>query len=570
MSINNSFLTEELMKGTDWRAMERAVARVMSHCGWNDVKIIGRRGDGGGDILAKRKTPEGVEKIYIVQVKAVTGTRYVGPDALQEAVDALALYGGDVAIVATNGEFTDSTKRRVEELRRHGFDCRIWNGKFLGELLQKWPIEHPDKRSPRPYQLKVINDSLQKYKHGGKAVQFVVATGLGKTTIAAEIISNLRKEGLSRVLVLCHSQDLSLQLEQSLWPQLEKDVPTHVFFDGLPPKRFNGINFGTYQTLVNYLPSFEPDEFDVVVVDEAHHALSNGFLLCLNHLKPKLLIGMTATPWRGDGLSLNTVFGDPVAEVSLVDGMKMGYLAKVSYRIYCDTIDWQGVFEQDQAKSFSIRDLNKRLFIPQRDEAMIKDTIEVVSRTPNPRIIFFCSSVEHGKRVADLVNLTGVLKCRPLSGISRVERYRALMEFSAGKIQAVTAVDVLNEGIDVPDVNIIVFLRVTHSRRIFVQQLGRGLRLSPNKKEVCVLDFVSDVRRIAEILTMDAEAREKSRDPFATLYFPQGIVEFENEGILTFVEQWLQDITSLGSSEEKLMLSFPAEVQSEDSTRHHS
>ncbi|MGG1660908.1 DEAD/DEAH box helicase family protein [Brevibacillus sp. NRS-1366] len=559
MSNTGSFLTEELMKGTDWRAMERAVARLMSHCGWTDVKIIGRRGDGGGDILAKRRV-EGVDKIFVVQVKAVTGTRYVGPDALQEAVDALALYAGDVAVVATNGDFTETTRKRVEELRRHGFDCRVWNGTFLNEILKKWPDEHCEKRNSRPYQEKVIKDSIEKYSQGGKAVQFVVATGLGKTTIAAEVVSYLRKHGLSRVLVLCHSQDLSLQLEQSFWPQIEKNVPTHVFFDGVPPKRFNGINFGTYQTLVNYLPSFKQDDFDVVVVDEAHHALSDGFLLCLNHLRPKLLVGMTATPWRGDGLSLDTVFGEPIAQISLVDGMKMGYLAKVSYKIFCDTIDWQSVFEQEEAKSFTIRDLNKRLFIPQRDEALINDTMEVVSRTRNPKVIFFCSSIEHGKRVADIVNLTGLLKCRPLSGVSRVERYRTLMEFSAGKIQAVTAVDVLNEGIDVPDVNVIVFLRVTHSRRIFVQQLGRGLRLSPNKNEVHVLDFVSDIRRIAEILTMDAEAKKQNNDPSATLYFPSGIVQFENTGILPFIEQWLQDITKLSFAEEKMTLSFPPEA----------
>ncbi len=547
------------MKGTDWRAMERAVARLMSHCGWTDVKIIGRSGDGGGDILAKRRA-DGVDKIYVVQVKAVTGTKYVGPDALQEAVDALAIYAGDVAVVATNGDFTESTKKRVEELRRHGFDCRVWNGTFLNGILQKWPDKHWEKRSSRPYQEKVIQDSIEKYRRGGKAVQFVVATGLGKTTIAAEIVSYLRNQGLSRVLVLCHSQDLSLQLEQSFWPQIDKSVPTHVFFDGVPPKRFNGINFGTYQTLVNYLPSYKQDDFDVVVVDEAHHALSDGFLLCLNHLRPKLLIGMTATPWRGDGLSLETVFGEPIAQVSLVDGMKMGYLAKVSYKIFCDTIDWQNVFEKEEAKSFTIRDLNKRLFIPQRDEALINDTMEVVSKTRNPKVIFFCSSVEHGKRVADIVNLTGLLKCRPLSGVSRVERYRTLMEFSASKIQAVTAVDVLNEGIDVPDVNVIVFLRVTHSRRIFVQQLGRGLRLSPNKNEVYVLDFVSDIRRIAEILTMDAEAKKQSSDPSTTLYFPSGIVQFEKTGILPFIEQWLQDITKLSFVEEKMTLSFPPEA----------
>ncbi|MCH1638936.1 DEAD/DEAH box helicase family protein [Paenibacillus timonensis] len=561
MTEINNFLSEELMKGTDWRAMERAVARFMYHCGWNEVRLVGRRGDGGADIIGKRDN-----KVFIVQVKAVTGAKYIGPDALNEVIDALSLYGGDIAIVATNGDFTQSAFKRVQELSRLGFDCRLWNGSFMKSLLRKWPNQHWDKRQPRPYQEKVINRVFQKYRDGGKAVQYVVATGLGKTTIAAGILETLRAEGLNRVLVLCHSQDLSLQLDQSFWSQIEQEVQTHVFFDGLPPKRFNGINFGTYQTLIGYLPSLNQDDFDVVVVDEAHHAMSDGFLLCLNHLRPKLLIGMTATPWRGDSVSLDTVFGEPVAQISLVDGMKMGYLAKVSYRVFCDTVDWEKVFEYEEAKTHTIKDLNKRLFLPQRDEAMISETLKVSMETTSPRVIFFCSSIEHCKRVADLVNLSGSLKCKPVSGISRVERFRTLMEFSSGRIQAVTAVDVLNEGIDVPDVNIIVFLRVTHSRRIFVQQLGRGLRLSRNKTTVTVLDFVSDLRRVADLISLDREARDQSSDPFTTVYFPKGIVKFENEGILPFVEKWLADVTKSISDEENNKLIFPSEVNNEEIT----
>jgi superfamily II DNA or RNA helicase len=553
-----SFLSNELMKGTDWRAMERSVARFMYHCGWTDVRLVGRRGDGGADILGKRDN-----KVFVVQVKAVTGTKYVGPVALNEAIDALSLYGGDVAVVATNGDFTQSTPKRMEELRRLGFDCRIWNGSFMKDVLQKWPCEHWDKRKLRPYQEKVIQEALLKHRNGGKAVQYVVATGLGKTTIAAGILYSLRENGLNRILVLCHSQDLSLQLDQSFWTQIEKDVQTHVFFDGIPPKRFNGINFGTYQTLIGYLPSLNGDDFDVVVVDEAHHAMSDGFLLCINHLRPKLLVGMTATPWRGDSLDLNTVFGEPVAQISLVDGMKMGFLAKVSYRVYCDTVDWGNVFDHDDAKSYTLKDLNKRLFLPQRDEAMVSETMKVALEMAVPRIIYFCSSIEHCNRVADLVNLSGRLKCKSVSGISRVDRFRTLMEFSAGRIQAVTAVDVLNEGIDVPDVNIIVFLRVTHSRRIFVQQLGRGLRLSKDKTMVTVLDFVSDIRRLADLLKLDKEAKSQSDNPFATLYFPHGLVQFENEGILPFVEQWLEDVTKTSSTDENNKLVFPSEGHSE-------
>jgi len=554
----SSFLTKEIMQGTNWRALERVVARLMAHCGWSDVKIIGRRGDGGGDVIGKRII-NGAQKIFVVQVKAITGNKYVGPNAIQESLDALPLYNGDIAVVATNGEFTNSAYKRVNELKQQGFDCKLWNGAFLRELLSKWPENHNEKREPRLYQQKVINDSISKYNTGDKSIQFVVATGLGKSTIAAEIVQRLWQEGLKRTLVVCHSQDLSLQLEQSFWPQISREVPTHFFFDGLPPLKFEGINFGTYQSLIGYLSGLDQDTFDVIVVDEAHHALSNGFLLCLNHLKPKVLIGMTATPWRGDGLNINSIFGEPVANISLVDGMKMGYLAKVSYRVFCDTVDWEIVFSQNEARHYSIRDLNKRLFLPQRDEALIDKTIQVSKELEEPRIIFFCSSIEHCNRISDLINATGLLECRSLSGVSRIERYKSLMEFSSGLIQAVTAVDVLNEGIDVPDVNIIVFLRVTHSRRIFIQQLGRGLRLSENKKEVIVLDYVSDLRRLTDLLEIDKEARNTKSLESATVYFPEGIIEFDNSEVVAFMEKWMEDITNALSEDEEIELSYPVE-----------
>lgn len=558
--MSNNFLTDDLFTGMNWRAMERAVARVLSHCGWSDVQVIGGKGDGGGDVLGKRSDKSGKQLNYVIQVKTIQGDRYVGPEAVDEVIRAMHLYGSDVSAVATNGDFTRSAYARVKELRSHGYECKLWNGMFLKELLKCWTEGHWQKRELRSYQAKVVDAVLNKYDAGGRTAQFVVATGLGKTTIASEIVNALESQGLTKILVLCHSTDLCQQLDQSFWFQLTKKIPTNVFFEGIPPKRINGVCFGTYQTMLRYLPGFEPESFDIVVIDEAHHALATGFLRCINYLQPRLLIGMTATPWRGDGLNLNQIFGDPVSTVSLVDGMKMGYLARVSYRIYCDTLDWENTPVKGD-KKISIKDLNKRLFIPQRDGAIVAETIKVAKQLANPRIIFFCSSIEHGYRISDLVNATGILRCKPLSGVNKTERYKSLMEFSAGRIEAVTAVDVVNEGIDVPDVNIIVFLRVTHSRRIFVQQLGRGLRISADKSEVTVLDFVTDIRRIAHVLELDREARgAASSTEFYNVYFSEGIVQFENEAILPFAEQWLKDISDLETDSDTSILTFPPEV----------
>lgn len=167
------------------------------------------------------------------------------------------------------------------------------------------------------------------------------------------------------MLVLCHSVDLAFQLQQSFWSQISKRIPTRLFMDGEPPVPIDGINFGLYQTLYGYLGGVDPDAFDLIIVDEAHHALANAFSSCIERLIPKLLVGMTATPWRGDSASIESVFGEPIAQISIIDGMRMGYLAKVDYRLMCDNIDWNEIPKLAH-KSLSIRDLNKNYFASTR------------------------------------------------------------------------------------------------------------------------------------------------------------------------------------------------------------
>jgi len=547
------FLTEDLLKGTDWRALERAVARLAMHCGWENVSVIGGSGDMGADILATRQDNQR-NLTWVIQVKAVTGGNYVGVGSVNEALRAQSVYGTNVAVVATNGDFTGSARTRCNQLRASGFDVRLWNGAFLRELLLRWPIESFSRRTPREYQEAISNRCVAEFLAGARRVQYVLATGLGKTLVAAEVVSRLWDRGLRRVLVLCHTQELALQLEQGFWPQLSKDVPTHVFMAGAPPLLGDGVNFGLYQTLLNYAANMDPSTFDIVVVDEAHHALAHGFRTCIESLQPSLLMGMTATPWRGDGLSIDEVFGEPIARLSLVDGMNMGYLARVDYRLYCDNIDWATVHQLSRQR-LSVHDLNKRLFLPQRDEAVAQEVARQAKELPNPRTIVFCPSVDHAERFCKFLSSVGMPAVN-LSITDRYERHRRLLLFGSGSISAVTAVDVLNEGIDLPNVNMIVFLRSTHSRRIFVQQLGRGLRIAADKSVVRVLDFVADIRRMADVADLGHEVTAKQSNK-EVVYLSEASVSFSNTEARTFVEAWLADISDLGSIGDDDQLVFP-------------
>lgn len=549
-----SFYTEDISEGYNWRGLERAIARLMEHLGWRDINVIGGAGDKGADVIATRAEGQQI-KTWVVQSKAVTGDRYIGPQAINESINALSFYNTNIAAVATNGEFTKTARQRQAQLATNGYTVKLWNGAFIKELIDKMPADHAGLRKLRPYQEDIANKVIRAYDEGNKKAFYIVATGLGKTVIAATIARNLWDRGCRKILVLCHAIDLALQLEQGFWPQITKDVPTSVFFAGLPPRNTEGISFGLYQSLYGYLPGIEPGQFDAVIVDEAHHALAHGFRSCIEHLQPRFLVGMTATPWRGDGQSLASIFGEPVAKVSLVDGMAMGYLSKVDYRILCDNVDWDNMQSLSE-QNLSIRDLNKRLFLPQRDEAVIEELKKAIQEVKNPRIAVFSPSIEHSNRFADMLSAAGIPCSALLSNIDKAERRKRLLAFAAGEYQAVCAVDVMNEGIDIPDVNILVFLRATHSRRIFVQQLGRGLRLSEGKDKVIVLDFVSDIRRMAEMVEMNNEGKAKGAEK-EVVYLQEGFVSFSDARVENFVNIWLEDVADLSGSDDEVKLTFP-------------
>jgi superfamily II DNA or RNA helicase len=555
-----TFLTDEVMAGTDWRGLELAVVRLLSHCGWKNVQDVGKTGDKGADILAVHPgSNNGKSDTYLFQVKAISGGSYVGVTAINQALQGQGHYKTRITVVATNGDFTNSALKRRDKLQAEGFDVRLWNGAFLKKLLEKWPDYPPDQKELRPYQNKIVNKVLSNFENGRGKSLFIVATGLGKTVIASTAANRLVVKGLKKILVLCHSTDLAQQLQREFWNQIPKFVPTRIFFDGDAPVPIEGINFGLYQTLHGYLGGIDPDAFDIVIVDEAHHALANAFATCMEHLKPKFLIGMTATPWRGDGALIDSIFGEPVDKVSLVDGMKMGYLSRVDYRLICDNINWDEVPKLAK-KTVSVRDLNKRLFLPQRDDAVIKNLMEAMKEFSDPRIAVFSPSISHAENFARQLNARSI----PAANASindKIKRRSILMDFTAGRLTALTSVDVLNEGIDVPDLNILVFLRATHSRRIFVQQLGRGLRLAPGKDKVVVLDYVTDVRRLAAIVGLNREAKEETQvGEIETVYLNDGVVSFNDERAQGFVDAWLDDVASLEEKEEAEKLTFPESV----------
>jgi superfamily II DNA or RNA helicase len=254
-----------------------------------------------------------------------------------------------------------------------------------------------------------------------------------------------------------------------------------------------------------------------------------------------------------DDFNIESIFGEPVYSMGIEEGMQRGFLADVDYRLLADNIDWNVVQEQS-TRRYSLRQLNTRLILPTRDNEAAKIIQRVRLENAARAIIVFTRSVEHAKEMAGTLRLYGV-RAEPIAASMPPREQDLLMtRFRSGELDCVCTVDLFNEGVDVPDVDLIVFMRVTHSRRIFVQQLGRGLRLSPGKTRVTVLDFVTDLRRMADVLELDRAMRENDVE---RLGLGEHVLEFADKSAGTFLREWVLDQTSLFAREGDADLEIP-------------
>jgi superfamily II DNA or RNA helicase len=546
--------TRRLMWGP-WQALERDVARLMILTGFEDVRIVGGTGDGGADVL-------GVINgcLWIVQCKLTTSA--TPPiKAIEEVMNAGRIYQAQNLAVAVSRPPGERFVEEIRRLQRDGVQISIWDPVELLAQVARVPDYPPNRRSLRPYQVEAKDAVREGLTDTGRAL-LVLATGLGKSVILAEVTAELfRDEALDnkRVLVLAHTKELVKQLHRTFWFHLPKSIATHQLSDGEFPTYWDGITFATVQSAQARLDSLP--SFDLVVIDEAHHAPSATYTGVLDRLRPQMLIGATATPWRMDDSSIEAVFGSAVYSMGIEQGMQNGFLADVDYRLLADNIDWNVVQEQS-TMHYSLRQLNTRLILPTRDNEAAKIIQRVRVENAARAIIVFTRSVEHALDMAGTLRLYGMKAEALASSLPPREQDMLMTRFRNGEIDCLCTVDIFNEGVDVPDVDLIVFMRVTHSRRIFVQQLGRGLRLAPGKTRVTILDFVTDLRRMAEVLELDKAMRQNDVE---RLGLGANVIEFADKSAGSFLREWVLDQTSLLTREGDAGLQIPqfseAEIQ---------
>jgi len=493
---------------------------------------------------------------WIFQSKWTTSPT-IDASAVRQVDAAKAFYLADRAVVVTNARAGRVAVEHQQRLATVGVRVDFWDERALVKFGEEVIPEFvPARYELRTYQRDAIQATAAGLRDENRAL-IIMATGLGKTVVAGEVVARtFELLPAARVLIVAHSTDLIAQLERALWRHIPKAVPTSLLSATDQPEELEGLICATVQAAAAAVgKGWRPD---LVVVDEAHHVSEDGmFQRLLDELEGTPMLGLTATPWRGDGYDITRRFGDPVFTMGIVDGMAQGYLAQVDYRMYVDEIDWSVVTEASE-HALTVRDLNARLFLPQRDEAVIDQLRDAWSTVVDPRAVVFCRTIEHAEDVARLLRSAGWRRAVALSTRqSRRARDLLLSEFRDGRVPVVTAVDIFNEGVDVPDVNVLCFLRVTHSRRIFVQQLGRGLRLRPGKESVRVLDFVSDVRRVAATLEMQRSLDRWGRSDIERLTIPNASFSFSEPSIGSLLQEWIQDAAALEDADEEVRLQFP-------------
>ncbi|MDT3395550.1 DUF3427 domain-containing protein [Streptomyces sp. B1866] len=353
---------------------------------------------------------------------------------------------------------------------------------------------------PYPHQRDMLERlRIERELHDRHRNLLVAATGTGKTVMAALDYRDLRKRHPGRGLTLlfvAHRQEI---LEQSL--RTYQDVLIDANFgellrNGKTPKEWKHV-FASVQSLSGrVLEPFAPDHFDVVVIDEFHHGVSPTYRRVIDHFRPMELLALTATPERMDGRNVQDEFFDGriAAEMRLWEALENDLLSPFHYFGIADNTDLAGITWK--RGSYDAGELDA-LFTGNHARArlVVKAVQDKVSDPRSMRALGFCVSVAHAHFMADFFRQAGFDALSLDGSTPASERARALADLRDGRIQILFSVDLLNEGVDIPDVDTLLLLRPTSSATVFLQQFGRGLRRTPDKAVLTVLDFIGQHRK---------------------------------------------------------------------------
>lgn len=355
---------------------------------------------------------------------------------------------------------------------------------------------------PYPFQEEILERiEAERLVHRRYRNLVVVPTGAGKTIIAAfdykRISSQLGRR--PRLLFVAHRIEILEQARRSF----RRVLGTFAEFGEVwqadnEPKNWDYL-FASVQTLTRRKDELfrrwpEGDWFEYIVVDEAHHGAAASYRVILDQLRPRFLLGLTATPERMDGSDIVADFdGHFAAEMRLSEGIRKGLLAPFHYfGIGEDAPDlshvrWSGRYD--------VSDLERKLVTEPYAEAVLSSLRRICADHTRVRALGFCATIVHAQFMATWFEAQGLAACALTSQNTTAERSAAIRDIADGELQYLFTVDLFNEGVDIPSVDTVIFLRPTESLTVFLQQLGRGLRNYPGKDVLTVVDFVGNAHK---------------------------------------------------------------------------
>ena len=349
--------------------------------------------------------------------------------------------------------------------------------------------------TPKPHQT-IALEALESERNRGHHRNLVVAaTGTGKTWIAAFDFMQLRRKnpGYS-LLFVAHRDEILRQSRKVFQLVLQEPDFGELLVGGEHPTVGHHV-FASVQSLGNRMDRLEPGDFDVIIVDEFHHAAASSYERLLTHFHPEILLGLTATPERADGKSILAWFDGRIAYQSrLWDALDQGLLCPFHYFGIHDPTDLSGV--RFQRGRYLPGDLDNLLTgDDMRAQSIRGAVIKYVTDPHRMRALGFCAGIAHAHFMADKFCRFGFSAVALDASTPTRDRIAAKERLRRGEIRAIFTVDLFNEGIDLPEVDTLLLLRPTESATVFLQQLGRGLRWSNEKPILTVLDFVGQARR---------------------------------------------------------------------------
>ncbi|TYS18490.1 DNA helicase [Rossellomorea vietnamensis] len=337
---------------------------------------------------------------------------------------------------------------------------------------------------PRFAQIEALEELEKTYDEGYKKAMVVMATGLGKTYLAAFFA-----EKFKRVLFIAHREEILYQAEKSfkiVMPEASTGIYNGRTKDGEADFVFASV---FTLSMKKHLEAFNPNSFDLIVIDEFHHAAADSYQRLLSYFHPEFLLGITATPDRNDDRDVYALCEGNVAfKMDFLEAIQRNWLSPFQYfGVYDDT-------DYSQIRWLGNRYDEEQLLQAQLREDIAENIISAWEKHKQTKSLVFCSSIRQAVFLSDYFNRQGYNTVSLHSQQKDISRKEAIRQLEAGTLEAIFTVDLFNEGIDIPSVDTILFVRPTESLTVFTQQIGRGLRLHSSKDSCVIIDLIGNYR----------------------------------------------------------------------------